>query len=286
MFGSGRTRCHVRKNVTMAVLLAGLLVVWSVPFARAQDFFGIANPGSPFIFPPGLLGEARVTPIFIGITGGSNSIRSLGIDWSLRKQFDMTRSNLFIDTMLRFGMGRFSIRGHYEPREFVGTTRYRNNPQMHVADARLDYSGIRVGGDVDFFFVYGARVGVNVDLDLYRPIFTEAVQTSNGGKKIHGESALTCGFHATYSPVVSLYGVSGVFEVRARWPVLGTSVTDLELAGGLRGPESVLGAVALRFGWRRTTLEFNDKQSFNNAIVNTEFDAQLSGWFGQLVYYY
>ncbi len=285
MVGSDQTRRHVCNSVTL-VALAGLLVVSSLPCARAQGFFGIADPGSPFIFPPGLQGEARVTPTWMGIASGHNSIPSLMIDWSLRNQFDMTKSYLFIDTMLRLGVGRFSVRGHYEPREFVGRTRFRNNPQLHVAEARLDYSGIRVGGDVDFFIFYGARVGANIDLDLYRPIFTEASQTGNGGKKIQGDSALTWGGHATYSPGLSVYGVSGVVEVRARWPLLGTSVTDLELAGGLRGPESVLGAAALRFGWRSTSLEFHDKQSFNNAVVNTEFDAVLSGWFGQLVYYY
>ena len=286
MVGSGRIRSRTGMSMLIAVLLAGLLAVLSVPTARSQDFFGIADPGSPFIFPPGLQGEARVTPIFIGIIGGSNSIESLGIDWSLRKHFEMTNNSLFVDSMLRFGVGRFSIRGHYEPRDFVGMARYRNIPQAHAAEARLEYSGIRVGGDVDFFLVYGARVGANVDFDLYNPVFTEAIQTNGGGKKIRGESALTWGFHATYSPVASLYGVSGVFEARARWPVLGTSVTDLELAAGLRGPESILGAAALRFGWRRTSLEFNDKQLFNGATFNTHFDAQLSGWFGQLVYYY
>ncbi len=286
MVGSGQPRRHVCTIVTMTAFLAGLLTMANLSCARAQGFFGIADPGSPFVFPPGLQGEARVTPIWIGIASGRNSLPALGIDWSLRRQFDMTRSYLFIDTMLRVGVGRFSLRGHYEPREFVGTTRYRNNPQSNVAEARLDYSGIRVGGDVDFFLMYDLRFGVNVDLDLYKPIFTEAIQTGNGGKKIEGESALTWGIHATYSPVASLYGVSGEFEVRARWPILGTSVTDVELAAGLRGPESVLGAAALRFGWRSTTLEFYDNQVYNYATVRSEFNAILNGWFCQLVYYY
>ncbi|MDQ7783705.1 MAG: hypothetical protein RDU20_12550 [Desulfomonilaceae bacterium] len=285
MVGSEQTRRHVCKRVTLAALV-GLLVVSSLPCARAQDLFGIADPGSPFIFPPGLQGEARVTPIWMGIASGSNGIPSLGIDWSLINQFNMTRDYLFIDAMLRFGIGRFSVRGHYEPREFVGRTRFRNIPQMHTAEARLEYSGIRIGGDVDFFSFYGARVGANIDLDLYRPIFTEALQTDAGGKKIEGDSALTWGVHAMYAPVMSVYGVSGVFEVTARWPLLGTSVTDLELAGGLKGPESVLGSAALRFGWRSTNLDFHDKQLFQGVVVDTRFDAHLSGWFGQLVYYY
>lgn len=285
MVGSGQTRRHVCNCVTFAALV-GLLVISSLPSAIAQGLFGIADPGSPFIFPPGLQGEARVTPIWIGIASGNNSIPALGVDWSLRRQFNMTRDYLFIDTMLRLGVGRFSIRGHYEPREFVARTRFRNNPQLHVADARLDYSGIRVGGDVDCFVVYGLRFGANLDLDLYKPIFTEAVETDNGGKKIQGESAFTWGVHATYSPTASLYGVSGVFEVRARWPILGTSVTDLELAGGIRGPESVLGSAAMRFGWRSTSLDFHDNQVYNNMTVRSEFDVVLSGWFGQLVYYY
>ncbi len=286
MVGKGQIRSHAYRTVASAAVLVGVLVLSSLPCARAQGFFGIADPGSPFIFPPGLQGEARVTPTWMKISSGSNSIPSLGIDWSLTDEFDMTRSYLGIDTMLRFGVGRYSIRGHYEPREFVGRTRYRNNPFGNVAEARLDYSGIRVGGDVDFILFYGARFGVDADLDLYRPIFTEAARTDNGGKKIQGESALTWGVHAMYSPDASLYGLSGVVEVRARWPIMGTSVTDLELAAGLRGPESVLGTAALRFGWRSTSLKFHDKQSYNNLVVDTEFDAVINGWFGQLVYYY
>ncbi|MFH1115709.1 MAG: hypothetical protein V1792_17505 [Pseudomonadota bacterium] len=286
MVGNGQTRSQVYRRMTQAAILAAVLVLPSLPCAMAQGFFGIADPGSPFIFPPGLQGEARVTPIWTTISGGSNTIPSLGIDWGLRNQFDMTQSYLNIDTMLRFGVGRFSLRGYYEPREFVGRTRYRNNPWGNVAEARLDYSGIRVGGSVDFFLIYGARFGADIDLDLYRPIFTEAVQTDNGGKKIQGESAFTWGVHGVYSPDASLYGLSGSVEVTARWPLTGTSVTDLELAAGLRGPESVLGAAALRFGWRSTSLKFHDKQSYNNLVVDTGFDAVISGWFGQLVYYY
>lgn len=276
---------RMRRRLTIAAL-AGAMVLVSLASVNAQGFFGIADPWSPFIFPPGLQGEARITPIWVSLSSGSDRIPSRGINWDLRNHFNMTRSNPFIDLMVRIGLGRYSLRGHYETREFVGSTNFGNDPRRYVADSRLDYTGIRIGGDIDAFLCYGARFGANLDLDLYQPIFTEAVQTPDGGKKIMGESAFTWGLHASYSPTVNVWGLSGTFEARVRWPALGASVTDLELAAGIRGPESILGSAALRFGWRKTTIEFDDSQYYINTPVYTQFEAELNGLFMQLVYYY
>jgi hypothetical protein len=193
---------------------------------------------------PGLQGEAQVTPILISIAKGENTIPSLGISWRSKENFGMTRDYLYLDTRLRFTVGRFSAWCSYEPREFVGDQNFMNNPSLHSAEARFDYSGIRVGGGVDIFVGYGARVGCNLDFDLYRPIFQEAIQTRSG-KKIRGDSPLTLGAHVAYNPVTNWYGLSGVFEAKARWSVQVATVFDLEVCGGLKAPETILGAWAL-----------------------------------------
>lgn len=275
----------LRRAIVWVAVMTVLLGAWDLPRACAQSLFGVMDPASPFVFSPGLRGEARVTPIWIGISGGNETVPALGLTWNLREQFNMTRSQLFLDTMLKFSAGRFSVRGHYEPRELVGRTNFQNTPYGYMAEARIDYSGIRVGGDVDVFLPYGIYFGANLDYDLYRPFFTESIQTA-GGKKIIGESPLTWGVHAVVNPVSSYYGVSGMFEVRARWPLSGAEVTDLELAAGVRTPETILGSMALRFGWRHTKISFGASQRYNSLPVSTDFDAVLDGWFGQFCYYY
>ena len=269
-------------------LVAGLslLVTFGLPHAIAQDLFGFANPGSPFVYPPGLRGEVRATPIFVRIVKGQETIASPPLVWNLREHFNMINEELFIDTMVKLSVGRWSFRFHYEPRDLVGRTNFRNLPNAPEAEARLDYSGIRLGGDVDIFLPYGVYLGANLDYDLYRPIFTEAIQTDRGGKKIQGEAALTVGMHVVANPVTSYYGMSGLFEARVRWPALGAEVTDVELSAGLRTPETILGSVALKAGWRHTEIEFTKPQRYNGLPVSTNFDATMEGWFGQFCYYY
>jgi hypothetical protein len=52
----------------------------------------------------------------------------------------------------------------------------------------------------------------------------------------------------------------------------------VDLAGGVKTPETVLGSVALRGGWRYTTVE----------LANAGYDVNLnwSAIFGELIYYY
>ena len=285
MYTGSQMGKSIRRTMALVAVIAFLFGAWGLPNAFAQSLFGLLNPTSPFVYSPGLRGEARVTPIWIAITGGNETVPAFGLVWNLRDQFNMTPSHLFLDTMLKFSAGRFSVRGHYEPRELVGRTNFRNTPYGYGASARLDYSGIRLGTDVDFFGPYGIYVGGNLDYDLYRPVFTESIETA-GGKKIIGDSALTWGVHAVVNPVSSYYGVSGMFEVRARWPLSGAEVTDLELAAGARTPETILGSMALRFGWRHTKISFGASQTYNAVPVSTRFDAVLDGWFGQFCYYY
>ena len=130
-------------------------------------------------------------------------------------------------------------------------------------------------------------VGANLDYYLYQPRFIEAVVGTGSGTDISsGETPLTLGFHVVFVPSAAWNGVTGIFEGRASWSVLGTATTDWEVSGGIKFPETVLGAVGLKAGYRYTWLEFKDEEFYNGREVLGNFDIAFAGWFGELVYYY
>jgi hypothetical protein len=271
--------------LTAFLLSSGLLLLpgGGTSPAFAQGFYGLLDPQAPLFSFPRLQGEFTVTPNWIAITNGKQTIPTLGITWDLKEQFGLTQTNLFVDFMARIQAGRISFRIHYEPRDFVGAKAAVSGPLD--AAARLSYSGVRLGGDLDVVQWYRSRAGLDMDYDQYSPVFSEAVRTL-GGKQITGDAALTWGFHVFLNPPQDFYGVTALFEARCRWPVSGTEVTDLRLSWGLRSPETILGSVALKAGYRRTNLEFTRSQLFNGNGVQTTLDATMSGWFGELAYYY
>jgi hypothetical protein len=271
-----------------AVLLSSSLLLLpggGASTALAQGFWGLLDPQAPLFSFPTLQGEFTVTPNWIAITGGKQTIPTQGIAWDLKEQFGLTQTNLFVDFMGRVQAGRISFRIHYEPRDFVGTKVDINDQQSRDAAARLSYTGVRLGGDLDVVQWYRSRAGLDMDYDQYSPVFSEAVRTL-GGKQISGDAALTWGFHVFLNPPQDFYGVTGLFEARCRWPVSGTEVTDLKISWGLRSPDTILGSVALKAGYRRTNLEFTRSQLFNGMGVQTTVDATMSGWFGEIAYYY
>jgi hypothetical protein len=122
-----------------------------------------------------------------------------------------------------------------------------------------------------------SRVGVNMDYDLLAPSFDEAIETPEGFK-LTGKQPLTVGIHGIYNPGAMFCGISPVFEFRARWPVAGAELTEVMIAAGAKAPETVLGSLAWKSGYRHTVLEFSGQQRI--------FDITLDGWFSELVYYY
>jgi hypothetical protein len=269
--------------------VGGFLFHAGATSAVAQGFPGLLDALSPLFSFPRLEAEARVTPIWTRLLYAKLVAPSLQMSWDLKDDFALQSSVLFLDSMVRLQVGRLSFRTHYNVRDYKGTTPLTNLPGRAFGEARFDYSGLRLGGDFDVFQWGRSRVGVNMDYDLYTPNFTASINEANrasAGKQIFGTSALTLGMHLVYNPTFNVYGISAVGEARARWPIMGTEVTDWEVSGGLKSAETVLGSVALRSGYRRTTIEFSDTAVFNNVGAATEFDAAIGGWFGELVYYY
>jgi len=289
--------------IVAVVIALGLLMAGPGPItAQAQVPAGFADPYSPFVTIPWFQGEVRVTPIWIGIESGKNTLPGVGQSWDLRTTFNMNKNSLSMDAMVRIQVGPLSLRVNGEQRDFLGVAKFKLQPNNPNAEAMLEFSGYRSGVDFDILNRCGARAGLNADYYWYSPMFTEAVMTdshqaSNGdgtfttlyGKRIRGGNPWTAGIHAAYTVPRQILGAWPVFEARIRWPVkiyTSPEITDLELAAGLRGPGTVLGGLAVRAGYRRTSLSFTGSQFYNGGSTQSNFDAVLSGWFGELVYYY
>jgi len=214
---------------------------------------------------------------------------SLGASWDLKRDMALERDGIFFDWMTRLQVGRWSARLAGNMRDFKGMVEHQTAPARPAGETRLEYDGLRVGGDLDFVQWNGSRVGVNVDVDLYAPFFWTTVVEGDlvaRGKKITSDWATTMGVHVVLMSGPTFRGIAGVVEARARWPIRGCSVTDWEIGAGFTLPELQFGTIGFRSGYRRTSLEFKDRVSFNGNLVTTEFQIDMGGWFGELVYYY
>ncbi|MBI5570256.1 MAG: hypothetical protein HY914_09955 [Desulfomonile tiedjei] len=274
---SGRNRFLGRAAAAEIVFVVALVLGCSLPAAGAEDFPGLANPYAPLISQPAFHVETKVRPIFVGVTSGKVTMPSTSSEWGLKEAFGMDQTFLFLDSMVRFQFGRFSFRCIYEPREIVGETNFQHDPAAPKAQARLDYSGLRLGADADLYQWGMSRIGLNFDQDLYPMIFSEANETP-GGVKFQGKEVATLGVHAVYNPISTWYGVSGVVELRARWAVSHTKVTDVAVSAGVKTPETILGALSWRVGYRSTAFELSG--------ANRTLDGILGGWFGEVAYFF
>jgi hypothetical protein len=229
-------------------------------------------------------GEMKVRPMWVTLLRGKNDIAGVG-SFDLREDGALKQGHAVLDLMAGFYVGKLGARINYSPRDFAVTRVSLTQPGLAVSEVRFSYSVVRLGADIDLIRSNETRLGFNIDYDLDRPIFTEGLLTL-GGKQIVGPRALTCGMHLVYNPLVNFYGVSGIIETRASWPVYGASVTDWEIAGGVLTPTTVLGTVGLKGGYRQTTVDFKDTQRIATEEVDSRLDVTVGAWFGELAYYY
>jgi hypothetical protein len=272
MLGAKSGRFKECIAVTLMVLII-LTVCAQFKSAHAQDLWPLDdNPLSPLSYFPLLRGEAKVAvfaPTFkSGYFEGPNSPKR-----DLKTYYKIQGGDaVFLDSMVRFQLGRFSSRTYYEWREFLAGDRSARN-------VAIDYSGIRQGFDVDIFLGNKSRVGFNIDCSFYGPKFS-VLDDDDTPLRVNGpQNSWTIGVHGLYNPVWNLFGMSAVAEAWARWPVAGTLLTDYEVSGGLKSPETVLGSFSVQAGYRSTSISFSGKSQVN---VNATWD----GVFGQISYYY
>ena len=265
--------------------VAGLLVLGSVNAVLAQTGPGIFDFWSPFLTFRPLAGEIHIRPIYVWVSGGENSIPSLGLHRDLKEDFGLIVPRGYIDLMARAQVGRISFRVNLDILEFDGTLKFRKDPTRYSAAARFESTGWRFGTEVDLLQWDKSRFGLNADYYIYTPIFTEAIHTP-GGKKIIGQSPVTIGIHGAFKPRISYYGMCASLEARARWPLTGAQVNECEVCAGVESAETFVGSIGLRGGYRSTSVKFKDSQLYNGQEVDTWFRISTEGVFAELVYTY
>ena len=276
------------------LLLAGLLCVVSlVAFphaAKAQGVFGYFTDN--LIYMPQLTGEARITPMVMRVTQGSESLYTGNGTKSLSFTSDLgfnEETPIFLDAMFQAGLGRFSFRFFFEQRNFTGR-RYLLGDGAH-REARFEYSGIRLGVGADVIKRPALKAGVALDYDLYNPIFTNAIPfnvTNLWARRLVGDPACTLGAYVSYTIPVNYAGLAPTFDASYNKSIMGSEVTDYRIAGGIELPTTILGTLALKTGYRRTNVQYSDKQYYdsNNNSQGTLVDITFGGIFAELAYYY
>jgi hypothetical protein len=190
--------------------------------------------------------------------------------------------------MVRVQISRLSVRAAYEQRDFAG---FRTSG---LGEARITYSGLRLGWDLDVIQWNRTRLGIDMDYDVFTPKFTYPSPVArNPMARFTGSNALTLGFHAIYNPLRTFWGASPIVEVRARWPIQGSQVTDWEISGGVASPSTLMGSFSLTAGYRNTCLSYSAAEAitagtstFAVATTNPRFEAVFDGWFAEFAFYY
>jgi hypothetical protein len=234
------------------------------------DMPGLVDKRVPFVFPPKFHAEARVRALFIKFSGGVT-------DETKDQTFDFVgdlgyvEQGTVVESMVRLQFGRLSIRGVYDAylRTFRG------------AGGRFDWPGFHYGFDFDLYKNSSTRFGLDMDFYRERPAFV--VNRPPGlipaiSITVEAPRPATAGVYFVTNPI-NLGSVSCSFETRARRSLrTGSKIDEVEVATGLLTPQTVLGVVGLRGGYRYTNLELQHDQF----VV----EARWSGVFGELVCYY
>ncbi len=235
--------------------------------AVGGDMPGLTDPGAPLVFPPIFRAEARLRPIYWQIWGNVTEAAT-GRRLDFQQDLDMIDTGLTLEPMVRFQVGRISLRAHSDIylRNFSGP------------DGRLEIPMVRFGADFDLIQTPTLRIGVNTDYKHMSPYFRLTADSPFGARTLNSSRPLTAGCHIDYNPL-EYGGVTGSFSARGRLSFRKAIVLNqYEVAAGLRTPETVLGTVALRGGWRYTTVDFDSGLY--------EVRSSISGYFGEIVYFY
>jgi len=230
------------------------------------DMPGLTNPAAPVVFTPAFRGEVRGRPLYVSLSGTVTS-EATGQSIVLGRDVSMLTDVVVFETMARAQLGRLSFRIQNDCyiTGFLGE------------NIRLDWPIWLLGADFDIVNRPALRVGVNADWSPFLPSLSFS-DIPLGTYKLRTEQPVSAGLHATFNGL-DLWGLSPSLETRFGLALTKKSKWDeVEVAAGLKGPETVLGSMALRGGWRGSWLKMTDK-AFTADIT-------WSGLFGELVYYY
>jgi hypothetical protein len=280
----------------LIAILAVLMLIWAASPAAAQtcvgyDPFSSIIPGAetlrrtvegdmpgmvdkrvPFVFPPKFQAETRVRALFTQLSGGVT-------DEMTDQTFDFVgdlgyeEQGIVIQSMVRLQFSRFSLRGVYDA--------YLRTFRGGGAGGRFEWPGFYYGFDFDLYNTSSVRFGLDMDFYPERPTFN--VRQLPGivpatSISIAAPRPSTAGVHLVWNPI-NCGTLQWSFETRARRSLrTGSKIDEVEVATGFLSPQTVLGVVGLRGGYKYTNLE----------LQGDRFDAKAhwSAWFGDIVYYY
>jgi len=235
--------------------------------AVEQDQPGIANPMNPFVFPPRFAAEFNARPMLLVMSRGKFETEATGISLDLGKDLDCPDKVSLIEFAARGQAGRFSLRINYD----AYMTAFQGQ------NAAFNWPAARFGGDVDLMQGYGFRAGIDGDFNWERPSLSITLPGPTA-VVIQWHRPGTAGFHAAYN-ALTWGGLSSTIEARCRFPITRDSrVTEVEVAGGVKSPETFLGTSGLRAGWRYSSFE----------LRSGGFDLDVNWWgiFGEYIYLY
>ncbi len=263
------------RSALLALLLLNVANQASAQFGP----FNVSAPKLPFsvnagssraasnksIYPQGynpmIRSELRFRPVFTELTSGI--LREGAGAYGLINQFGLTRDFIFYETMLRFQLGRYSLRGEYN----------FTDKDIRGPGALLKWPQWLGAVEVDFINSGWLRVGMDYDTTWGGPSLSYAIP---GDQPSHATWAApaTYGVHALFNPVCC-WPISPSVEFRYRWPMEKlSSLTEYEISGGLRFPGTFLGNTAFRGGARWTEL--------NLRSTTTVLEMKTYGVFGEI----
>ncbi len=210
-------------------------------------------------------GEGRLMGVYSRLCPGTLTDSTGTYDF--KKDLGFPEKMGQIETSARTQLGRYSLRYIY--------TYYLRAYQGSWAT--FQPSDFRVGADMDLIQTNSLRLGVNADINWKGSRLTYTIANVKSAD-IRFQRPTTYGFHFVYNPIAPT-SVSLSLELRARFPWNDKAlVTEYEAAGGLRFPGAMMGGATVRGGYRYTRMDLRSG--------DTHVEADLSGIFGELVYYY
>lgn len=228
---------------------------------------GLTDPASPLVQTPLFRLEAKFRVLWVTMTDGALTLPAHNLSVGFRSDLGIPDNVGMTEAMARGQIGRASLRIHYDgyTRGFQGTHGYFQWPEF------------RVGGDFDLVERYGLRAGVNADACTENPTLSYSLPAGPVELR-RWPKPLTVGIHAAWNPF-GWGGLSSSLEVRYRWPAKSdTRVNELELAAGVKAPQTILGTTGIRGGWRYTVMELS-QPDFQSKV-------KLSAPFAEVFWYF
>jgi hypothetical protein len=229
---------------------------------------GLADPTSGYFFLPPLQAELRIRCLYQFMSGELERI-STGERVELADELGLVHTTVIVQPMGRIQIGRLSLRLYGDM-----YTREIKSP----GGSTIYWPTIWFGSDFDVIERETWSAGLTFDITPMFPSFTIGPNPL-GELAFHSVRPTTVGLFFRYNPP-DLGGITPSIEARIRRSTrTGTRLNEGDISVGLKTPETVLGTVALRAGWRYTTITAHDEGDF--AIY-----PNFSAYFFDLVHYY